>query len=517
MPALQRIQAVWRLAALTGALCILSAASARVHGGEIDLSQVNDDTPVTVGLYARVAEAVLPSVVSIRVYPQFTEEQKDELDKFRDFQDNPGDHLDDPEFQRFMRRFLDPSYQEFHDFFEDPEGAPSSSGAGVVLDAEGHIVTNRHIIGSPERRNDLEVRLYDGRKFRGDKVKILEESSLVDLAVLKIEADDLRPAHFGDSDKTRAGEPVLAIGHPLEFEHSVSEGIISARGRQIDKAALEDHFQTTAMINPGNSGGALVNMRGEVIGINVAIATNTRRWQGIGFAIPGNLVKEVVENLIRSGREGFGYLGVRMVLDPPNDQRAQYLRWNGMKKGVVVEFAVPGASAEKAGVLAEDIIVEVDGVEIEDNEDLVKHVAQRPVGDSVTLGILRRAEQGEREKLEIEVVLGERPSRKEILKFPNERLELFDKDPSDAEKRDLRLGIEFEAAENGLTVVRVHPGSTALQAGLRPSDVLTRINERPVRNEDDFDDALEQVGKRAEHLVHFEREGHPLWKLVPVK
>ncbi len=489
----------------------------------VDLAAVNDDTPITVGLFSQIAEETLPAVVSIKIYPKFTEQEKERLKRIKDFQDNPGDHLDDPEYRWFTERFFNPGFRDLKEFLENPEQVPLASGAGVIFDDQGHIVTNLHVIGGSDARRDLEVRLYDGSRFRGKDVSVVSEAPLVDLAVLKIEPGEVKltPARWGDSDKTRIAEHVLAIGHPLDLDNTVSAGIISARGRRIDKATVEDHFQTTAMINPGNSGGALVNMHGEVIGINIAIATSagSARWQGIGFAVPSKIVKNVVDNLIKSGREGFGYLGVQMVTaGPPIDRRLQFLRWHDLNAGVLVEDVVEGGPARQAGVQPGDIIAKVDSRPIAGNEDLVQSVARRPVGDIVSLDILRPGVDGALQELNINVKLAERPSQTEISKQleTNERRAKAMEPPAE-KPADPPLGLEYEATGGGLKVTRVLPGALASKSELREGDLVVKVNYRDVRSAEDLKAAVDAVGKRASHWIHFERDGVPLWTLAPVK
>ncbi|MCX7014373.1 MAG: trypsin-like peptidase domain-containing protein [Candidatus Sumerlaeota bacterium] len=509
--------------ALSGFLAsaVVFAAAFAARAGEIDLSKVNDETPLTVGLFSQIAQQTLQSIVCIRIHPKFSQEDLDKIKKFKDFKDNPADHLDDPDFRRFMERYYDPDLRDLHDFFDNPESLTASAGAGVIFDAEGHIVTNSHVIGSDDSRGDLEVALYDGRTFHGKDVEVVAVSALADLAVLKIAADNLKPARFGDSKATKIGEPVLAIGHPLEFENTVSEGIISAAHRRIEKAIIEDYFQTTAMINPGNSGGALVNMRGEVIGINIAIATNTQRWQGIGFAAPAHIVSEVVGNLIRSGREGFGWVGVQMVPSEPRDERLRYLRWFGLDKGVIVDYVFPGNPADAAGLRQFDIITAIDGKPIDSNAQFVEAVARRPVNDIVKLDVRRPGEEGKLDSLTINVTVGDRPSKSELdaqTEANRKRTDLIGPAtaPDASKLKDNPLGIEVSEGDKGLTITQVLPRSAAERVDLRTGDALLEVNGLPTRTRKDLDKALGEVGKRAEHLIRFDRGGFVFFKLAPV-
>lgn len=519
----ERVCYIMLFNSLKSLLLVVAMAAGNAFGAvpvPADLSQVNDETPLTVGLFSKVAQSSMPSVVSIRVHLKLSEEEKKEQQKYKDFLDNPSDHMDDPDFQKFMQRYFGGMFDDFQDFFADPENLTVASGAGVIFDSTGHIVTNDHVIASDQAEGDLEVKLYDGRVFRGNQVKVVAEAPLVDLAVLKIEATDLYPAKFGDSDKVQIGEPVLAIGHPLELDNSVSEGIISAKGRRIDKAIIEDHFQTTAMINPGNSGGALVNMRGQVVGINIAIATTTRRWQGIGFAVPSNTVRKVVENIIKSGKEGFGYLGVQMLSDSLMGERARMLNWYGLKNGVIIEAVIPGAAAEQGGVRVDDVVVEVDGHEIEDNQDLIRSVASRPVGDKVKLKVMRPNEKQGLDPVELVLTLGERPSQAEIDEQLGQPAE--NKASAPQSQPSLPLGVEVEQTDQGIRIKSVIPESPAQRATplpLRAGDIIVRVNWVTVRSASDLQAAVrpERVGKRAEHLVHVLREGKLMRMLIPVR
>ncbi len=269
-------------------------------------------------------------------------------------------------------------------------------GSGVITDKEGYIVTNYHVIGQADQ---VRVKLADGRTI--SRVRIVGVDPLSDLALLKIDEPDLLPARWGDSDVVEVGDAVLAIGNPFRLAHTVTAGIISAKGRRgiIREIRYEDFLQTDAAINPGNSGGPLVNMQGEVVGINTAILGE--RYQGIGFAIPSRIVKDVYERLKATGKVERGWLGVEMqALDEalatrfglPNTQ------------GAVIVRVFPGSPAQKAGLEPGDVVIRWNQEKIQDPSDLTLAIARTPIGSTATMEIIRDGKP-----LKLRVQVGERP------------------------------------------------------------------------------------------------------------
>ena len=268
---------------------------------------------------------------------------------------------------------------------EDPEGEPRrSSGSGFIIDPEGVIVTNAHVV---EGANSVQVRLFDGRRFLA---KVLGKDNRVDLAVLKIDgASGLPVLPLGDSNRIRVGEFVLALGHPFGLEHSVSFGIVSRRGSPLTAASAGFEFiQTDAAINPGNSGGPLVNMAGEVVGVNSMAARNG----SIGFAIPSSLVKLLVPQLATSGKVEWGWLGVSIAEVSEDDLDRLKLT---EAKGVLIRSVMPGEPADQGGVKANDVIVNVDGTRLDGPRDLQRIVSSTPVGRTVRVVLVRDGKQTE--------------------------------------------------------------------------------------------------------------------------
>ena len=304
----------------------------------------------------------------------------------------------------------DPFYRHFQDFFELPENYGTSLGSGVIIDAEnGYILTNNHVV---KEADEITVTLYDKREFTAD---VIGTDKLSDLALLQINATNLSDIELGDSDMLKVGEWVVAIGNPFQqaLSNTVTAGIVSAKGRSdiISNRNIEDFIQHDAAINPGNSGGALVNLDGELIGINTAIATGNS-WNpqnaGIGFAIPINQANRVIEDLLEFGTVSRGFLGVSM--SPIDDVMARAL---GMKdiKGALVISVVDDSAADIAGIKEQDVILKVDGKISEDPSKLKLLISSKHPGDKTNLLILREGKQKS-----ITVTLTARPGEEDLSK-----------------------------------------------------------------------------------------------------
>lgn len=276
----------------------------------------------------------------------------------------------------------------FRFFFGDgasPFGGPKQgTGSGVIYSHDGYIITNNHVV---EFADEVDVTLYDNRKFRA---KVIGTDPKVDLAVIKIEADDLPTLNLADSDKAEIGEWVLAVGNPFDLTSTVTAGIISAKGRSINilggGQAIESFIQTDAAVNPGNSGGALVDLNGNLLGINTAIATQTGSYAGYSFAIPVNLMSRIIDDIIEYGSFQRAYLGVS-ISELDNDYATEL--GVDITQGVVIEELIDGGSAQYAGLLPKDIIIAVAGREIKTVPELQEAIGQTKVGDTITLTVMR--------------------------------------------------------------------------------------------------------------------------------
>jgi serine protease Do len=388
-----------------------------------------------------------------------------------------------------------------------PESRGTILGSGVIINGkEGYIVTNNHVV---EKAEDIFVNLVDGREVIAEVVGTDPES---DIAVLKVNADDLGRATIGDSDDLRIGEWVLAIGSPFSenLDHTVSAGIVSAKGRSniMGGTQYEDFIQTDAAINPGNSGGALVNLKGELVGINTAIATDgfSRSNAGVGFAIPVNLVMRIVEDLLEYGKVTRAYLGV--YIQPVDPTLAKAL---GMKapEGALVTKVDGGTPAEKARIKEGDVIIKLDDTAIRDNAHLRNVVSSSRPGNRHKLTIIR----DKKEKV-LTVELAERPD--------DETLATTDQD--DSEDETGRAGIAVaELASNeasrydirvdqGVLITRVDPRSNAARADIRPGDVIIRVGETEIEDVGDYRRTMAEYKKGDTVLVRISRGENLLFR-----
>ena len=354
------------------------------------------------------------------------------------------------------------------------------AGSGVIVDAErGYILTNNHVVAGADK---ITVRLADGRQF---EAKVAGTDPPTDLAAIRIQADGLPQASLGDSDAIAVGEWVIAIGNPFGLDLTVTAGVVSAKGRaNLRTATYEDYIQTDAAINPGNSGGPLINLKGEVIGINSVILSPTGTFAGYGFAIPSNMAKEVMEQLISKGTVVRGYLG--FVVQDLTPEIAQGLGLPPKTRGVAVPQVEPGSAAEKAGLRANDVVIALNGKPVTGANQLRNLIAQTPPGAQVTLTVLR---DGKQVKLTATVV--ERPSEEVLARGTQPALEarlgLQVTDLTDQLAQ--QLGLE---GERGVVVTQVEPGSPADEAGLRPGDLIRAVRNRPVRDVATFSRLLAQ-------------------------
>lgn len=469
---------------------------------------VGGDQPLTRDTFRNVAKKVSPAVVNVKI--------RSNIDLGLRGRGKSGGSLIPPGLglDEQLREELERLHEQLAPELtpnEEQEFKYARSASGVIIRPDGYIVTSNHVVENVNPA-DLEISLPDGRTFT--QVEVVGNDELTDLAVLKVDGKDLPAATWGDSDKLEVGDIVVAIGNPLDFNNSVSEGIVSAKHRVIRKAPLEDLIQTTAMINPGNSGGALVNLDGEVIGINMAIATSTGLWSGLGFAIPSKTAKDVTDQIIEKGRVARGYLGIEM--DRLTNALARQFGYSG-KAGIVVREVHPGSAAEKAGLQRYDIVAKVNGVEIKDIYDMHRQIGARAPGETVELEIWRdEGNDGGAVKKVLKVELGERPSQKELAA---KRRGLMTPLPGTkpAPEDDL-LGMQVTPAKDGKGVIikNVEPGSAAALGGLLKGDKILEVNKQPVNNEDDVRKAIKSRQGEG-HLFFIEREGNSAMVTIEVK
>ncbi|MGH7846561.1 MAG: DegQ family serine endoprotease [Candidatus Binatia bacterium] len=377
----------------------------------------------------------------------------------------------------------DPFGEFWRKFFGNPGGPRGpfrqrSLGSGFIIDGDGSILTNNHVVENAEK---IVVKLSDGREM---EAKLVGRDPKTDLAVIKIDAQgDLSVATLGDSDSVDVGEWVVAIGNPFGLDNTITAGIVSAKGRHIGAGPYDNFIQTDASINPGNSGGPLINLRGEVVGINTAIFSRSGTNIGIGFAIPINLAKELVPQLKVKGKVTRGWLGV--VIQRVTPDIAESLGVDSSRGALVASVAKEGP-AERAGVKVGDVIVEFDGKEIKDSNDLPILVARTPVDRKARLKVVR-----DKKEVVLTVTIGEL-KEEEIVAAGKERGELGltvqRLTPQIAES----LGLE---RVEGLVITAVEPGSVGDEAGLRRGDVILEIDRKPLRSLADYRKAIEGARK----------------------
>jgi len=438
--------------------------------------------------FVSVAERVMPAVVHIDATPKDSERPAQPRGP-REGRD-PRERMNPRERQEFERRFREFFGEDFERFFRQgpaPRREARSQGSGVIVDKSGVILTNNHLI---ENAGEIEVRLSDQRKF---KAKVAGRDPKTDLAVLKIEGEGEFPvADLGDSDQLRIGQWAIAVGNPFGLDRTVTVGIISATGRRkLDLTTYESFIQTDAAINPGNSGGPLVNLDGKVVGINTAIVSV---GQGIGFAIPVNMARRVLPQLLATGRVTRGWLGVR--IQALTEELAPSF---GAKEneGVLVSDVMPGSPAEAGGLKSGDVILDFGGQRTAEVPDLQRIVADAEPGKPSRVTILR---EGKRQTLEIKI--GEMPADEPVLASRGtERWGLTVQPITPELARQFKL-----PANEGVLVSEVEENSPAARAGIRAGDAIVEVNRRRVRDLRSFEEALGRAERDAV-LLFVQREG----------
>ncbi|MEO5573779.1 MAG: DegQ family serine endoprotease [Gammaproteobacteria bacterium] len=422
---------------------------------------LTDGRSVQLPSLAPILEQVTPAVVNISTRGHIA------------IQNNPL--LSDPFFRRF---------------FDIPNNLPrerqtQSLGSGVIVDAQrGYVLTNNHVIANAD---EVTVTLRDGRNL---KAKLIGTDKDTDVAVIQVPAEGLTAVRLGDSARLRVGDFVVAIGNPFGLGQTATSGIVSALGRTglglLGVGGYEDFIQTDASINPGNSGGPLINLSGELVGINTAILAPGGGNIGIGFAIPINMAHDVMEQLVKFGKVERGQLGLQVQDLTPELAQAFNLPLDGLR-GAVITQVLPESAADKAGLKAGDVITAVNGQGVRDAGVLRNSVGLSPVGKKVRLEVVR---DGRAQTIELQVTAGSSGA------------------PAAGQDDPRLAGVVFGAVDersalfgriNGIPVMRVEEGSLAAQAGLRPGDIVTSINRKPVRTPDDLVNATQ--GNRREPLL----------------
>jgi serine protease Do len=464
--------------------CFLSAAAAAIvffavpafqaagpagAGGGVAWASTAE-APMIPANFSQLAEQVGPAVVNIRTVKNL-KGGGPVMRHFKRGPNNPDPNNRDNPFNDFFEKFFGEDMQRE---FKQP-----SLGSGFIIDKDGYVVTNNHVI---EDADQIKVKMDDEKEFDAE---VVGRDPSTDLALLKIKSatHDFPSVKLGDSGQMKVGQWVVAIGSPFGLERTVTAGIVSAKGRVIGSGPYDDFIQTDASINPGNSGGPLLNLKGEVIGINTAIVAT---GQGIGFAIPINLAKGVIAQLKSGGEVTRGWLGV--AIQDVNQEMADYYGIES-KKGVFVADVFKGDPADLAGIRAKDIIVEVNGQKVETTRQLTSLVANIPVGQSAKVKVIR---DGKPQTFTVK-----------IAKRDDAKTAARSEPP--AESRDDTLGMRLAALTpeiaqrfnireaTGVIVMEVQGGSPAEEAGVRAGDVIKEVNRQAVESVKDCREALKKI------------------------
>lgn len=423
--------------------------------------------------YAPLVKAVLPSVVNISTSKVVHNRMSSE--------DMPMDP--------FFRQFFG---QDGNGQFNTPKDSRENAlGSGVIVSPEGYILTNNHVV---DGATDIRVTLSDKREFQGH---VVGADSKTDIAVLRIDAKNLTPITIGDSSKVEVGDVTLAIGDPFGVGETVTSGIISATGRgNLGIEDYEDFIQTDAPINPGNSGGALINDRGELVGINTAILTHGSGSEGIGFAVPSDLARQVMDQILKTGHVTRAYLGIY-----PQDVTPAMARAFGEKQteGIVVGDVSPNSPAQTAGIQRGDIILDVNGKPVTDSNQLRMSVSMMQPGSEVTLKFLRNGDM--------------RDATVKLAEMPTQTAKADSNGDQDGSKAlngvevenlnaDIAQQLGIAAQTKGVVVTNIDPASQLADSGLQKGDVIQGVNHQPVNNVSEFESAVRKAGDNPLLLVN---------------
>lgn len=412
----------------------------------------------TAKAFTQVAKTAVPAVVFIHV-----EKTIETSGGYRQQYNDPFGFFGDEFLERFFGRRYAPQrrYKQ------------TGQGSGFIISRDGYILTNNHVVGDADR---ITVKLYDGREFDAENVGSDPKS---EVAVIKIDAENLPVVELGDSAELEIGEWVIAVGNPFGLSETVTVGVVSAKGRSnIGIAEYEDFIQTDAAINPGNSGGPLLNIDGDVVGINTAIYSRSGGYMGIGFAIPINMAKAIKEQLIARGKVTRGYLGVLLNREDMTEEMAESFGLDEAR-GVLVAEVVPGSPADEAGLEEGDIVLRLDGEDVVNNSTFRNRIAMVTPGTTVELLVFR---DGERKT--VGVTIGTLPGREGATEAAVELardigIQVRDLTPELAQ----RLGYDMT---EGVVVESVEQGSAAQQAEIQPGNLILSVNRRPVSTAEAF-------------------------------
>jgi serine protease Do len=484
--------------ALAGWRCSLTAAFAAAGllslmlAAPAPAAEVNAGLPIPLPSLSPLVERVLPAVVNVSA-------------KLREETGDSGTATGNTPFDEFLRRFFEQQFGQ--NLPAEPFGGEDKTvtalGSGFIVDPSGYIVTDNHVV---ENAKKVTVVLQDQSRHTA---KIVGRDSKSDIALLKIETDKKLPyVTFGDSNAVKVGDWIVAVGNPFGLGGTVTAGIISALGRNIDEGSFEDFLQIDAPINRGNSGGPTFNMKGEVVGINTAIYSPSGGSVGIGFDIPSNIAKKVVAELKQYGHATWGWLGVAIQSVTPSIARSLGLPHPDHPTGALVASVLPKSPAEKAGIEQGDVIESVNGHPIETVRDLPRIVSTAPIGSKLAVVVVRRGKQRT-----LEATVAEMPKEKQT--GAEERAK---PQPSPGaatalgmrlEKLDpqMRRRLKLPSDVNGAVIGSIAGDSPVRGAGLRPGDVILSVNQEPVKSPSEAAAALKRAAASGNVLLLLNRNG----------
>lgn len=446
-------------------------ASNKKFGAETPPVQQSDAMKTLNNAFTSVSDAVLPSVVSIEVTAK------------REMSDNPSP------IEEFFHRFNPRDGQDGR------EDLIQGKGSGVIVSKNGYIVTNNHVV---ENAKDIRVTTYDKRSY---KAKVIGTDPLTDLALIKLEEDgesdfNFKPVHFADINNIKVGEWVMAVGNPLGLNSTVTAGIVSAIGRghlglNRDRYSVEYYIQTDVAINPGNSGGGLFDMDGSLTGINTAIATSTGNYIGYGFAIPVDLVKSVIDDLIDDGEVNRGYIGVS-ISSVKDEIEAKAFGLDGVH-GVKVEGVLKGGAGEEAGLEVGDVILSLNGEKLYSSQELQSLVAQQRAGDKINLTLMRN-----KKKINETITLKARDGKDNFADASSTEAEPgasnspvdFDRLGFKVEKLNDKVKKEYDT-QNGVLITDVKRFSVASDRGMYPNGVIIEADRKEINSTSDLKDIID--------------------------
>lgn len=450
--------------------------------------------------FASVAKKVSPAVVYIEVETSVKNQPAQNQSPFRGL--TPDD---------FFRHFFGPNFpgqqpgQSPHfKQMPQPQQRMVGQGSGFIISKDGYILTNNHVVGDADK---VTVKLEDGREFIAETIGTDPHS---DVAVIKIDAQDLPVISLGNSDALNVGEWVVAIGNPFGLSHTLTAGVVSAKGRSnVGLADYENFIQTDAAINPGNSGGPLVDLDGKVVGMNTAIFSRSGGYMGIGFAIPANMIKTIKDQLIDSGEVNRGFLGI--VIQDLTSDLAESFGLNN-QNGIVVSQVTDDSPAERSGLKQGDVIVEFDGETVAEVGAFRNQVAMDEPGSTHNIKILRNGKQKS-----LSVTIGKLPAGESIASSGSSQyldklgLTLQNLTPSIAQQ----LGLE--ESDTGVVVTQIAPGSVADMAGIKTGFLIQQVNHQPVSNIEEFRKAVTETGKNGSVLLLVKNGQYSSFLVLKVK